>query len=132
MQTTNPGRTCNQSILFPLHFPRNGTYCIAKSNKCVLGDTYIQESNECKYLEVYLSRSLKITQNIGHHIKDYLNNNLNGMIRILGKHGNFHRMEVVVHYGIQYYVIQQHMADQYGFICQPSKRCIRESSILSS
>lgn len=93
MQTTNPSRICNQCIILTLHFPRNRTYCIDKSNKWVLGDTYIQESNECKYIEVYLSRSLKITQNIGHHIKDNLNNNLNGMIRILGKHDNFHRIE---------------------------------------
>jgi len=62
---------------------------INKSNKWVLGDTYIEETNEYKYLGVYLSRSLKPTQHIGNHIKD----KLNGMIRILGKHGNFNRIE---------------------------------------
>jgi hypothetical protein len=36
--------------------------CIDKSNKWVLEDTYIEETNEYKYLGVYLSCSLKPTQ----------------------------------------------------------------------
>jgi hypothetical protein len=63
--------------------------CIDKSNKWVLEDTYIEETNEYKYLGVYLSCSLKPTQHIGNHFKD----KLNGMIRILGKHGNFNLIE---------------------------------------
>ena len=66
---------------------------IDKSNKWVLGDTYIEETNEYKYLGVYFSRSRKPTQHIGNHIKDNIDNKLNGMIRILGKHGNFNRIE---------------------------------------
>jgi len=65
---------------------------IDKSNKLVLGDTYIEETNEYKYLGVYFSRSLKPTQHIGNHIKNNIDNKLNG-IRILGKHGNFNRIE---------------------------------------
>jgi hypothetical protein len=42
------------------------------------------------YLGVYFSRSLKLTQHIGNHIKDNIDKKLNGMIRILGKHGHFH------------------------------------------
>ena len=63
--------------------------CIDKSNKWVLEDTYIEETNEYKYLGVYLSCSRKPTQHIGNHIKDKLND----MIRILGKHGNFNIIE---------------------------------------
>jgi hypothetical protein len=66
---------------------------IDKSNKWVLGDTYIEETIEYKYLGVYFSRSLKLTQHIGNHIKDNIDKKLNGMIRILGKHGNFNRIE---------------------------------------
>jgi hypothetical protein len=44
-------------------------------------------------LGVYFSRSLKPSQHIGNHIKDNIDNMLNGMIRILGKHGNFNRIE---------------------------------------
>jgi hypothetical protein len=66
---------------------------IDKSNKWVLEDTYTEETNEYKYLGVYFSRSLKPTQHIGNHIKDNIDNKLNGMIRILGKHGNFNRIE---------------------------------------
>ena len=51
-----------------------------------LGDTHIEETNE--YLGVYFSRSLKPTQHIGNHIKDNIDNKLNGMIIILSKHGN--------------------------------------------
>jgi hypothetical protein len=43
------------------------------------------------YLGVYFSRSLKLTQHIGNHIKDNIDKKLNGMIRILGKHGHFNR-----------------------------------------
>jgi len=66
---------------------------VDKSNKWVLGDTYIEETNEYKYLGVYYSRSLKPTQHIGNHIKDNIDSKLNGMIRNLGKHGNFNRIE---------------------------------------
>jgi hypothetical protein len=66
---------------------------IDKSNKWVLGDTYIEETNEYKYFGVYFSRSLNPAQHIGNHIKDNIDNKLNGMIRILGKHGNFNRIE---------------------------------------
>jgi hypothetical protein len=59
-------------------------------------DTYIEETNEYKYLGVYFSRSLKPTHHIGNHIKDNIDNKLNGMIRILGKHGNFNRIEFEV------------------------------------
>jgi hypothetical protein len=38
-------------------------------------------------------RSLKPTQHIDNHNKDNIDNKLNGMIRILGKHGNFNRIE---------------------------------------
>jgi hypothetical protein len=47
---------------------------IDKSKKWGLGDTYIEETNECKYLGVYFSRSLKPTQHIGNHIKDNIDN----------------------------------------------------------
>jgi hypothetical protein len=65
--------------------------CIDQSNKWVFEDTHIEETNEeYKYLEAYLSRSLKPTEHkVGNHIKD----KLNGMIRILGKQGNFNRIE---------------------------------------
>ena len=46
------------------------------------------------YLGVYFSRSLKLTQHIGNHIKDNIDDILNGIVRILGKHGNFHRIEL--------------------------------------
>ena len=36
---------------------------------------------------------LVLTQHIGNHIKDTIDDNLNCMIRILGKHGNFNRIE---------------------------------------
>jgi hypothetical protein len=62
---------------------------IDKCNKWVLEDTYTEETNEYKYLGLYFYRSLKPTQYIGNHIKDNIDNKLNGMIRILGKHGNF-------------------------------------------
>ena len=35
-----------------------------------------------------------VTQHIGNHIKDNIDDKLNGMIRILGKHGNFNRIEL--------------------------------------
>ena len=34
-----------------------------------------------------------LTQHIGNHIKDNIDDNLNCMIRILGKRGNFNRIE---------------------------------------
>jgi ubiquinone/menaquinone biosynthesis C-methylase UbiE len=34
-----------------------------------------------------------ICQHTGNHIKDNIDDILNGMIRILGKHGNFNRIE---------------------------------------
>jgi hypothetical protein len=49
---------------------------IDKSNKWVLGDTYIEETNEYKYLGVYFSRSVKPTHHIGNHIKDNIDNKL--------------------------------------------------------
>jgi hypothetical protein len=67
--------------------------CIDKSNKWVLGDTYTEETNEYKYLGVYFPRSLKPTQHVSNDIKDNIDNKLNGMIRILGKHGNINRIE---------------------------------------
>jgi hypothetical protein len=67
--------------------------CIDESDKWLLGDTYIEETNEYKYLGVYFSRSLKPTQHIGNQIKDNIDDNLNGMIRILGKHCNSNRIE---------------------------------------
>ena len=36
---------------------------------------------------------LVLTQHTGNHIKDNIDDILNGMIRILGKHGNFNRIE---------------------------------------
>ena len=56
-------------------------------------DTYIEETNEYKILGVYFSRSPKPIQHIGNNIKDNIDNKLNGMIRILGKHGTFNRIE---------------------------------------
>ena len=46
-----------------------------------------------KYLGVYFSLSLKPTQHIGNHIKNNIDNKLNGMIGNLGKHGNINRIE---------------------------------------
>jgi uncharacterized protein (DUF1330 family) len=36
---------------------------------------------------------LVLTQHIGNHIKDNIDDNLKCMVRILGKHGNFNRIE---------------------------------------
>jgi hypothetical protein len=41
----------------------------------------------------YISLVLLNPLNIGNHIKDNIDNKLNGMIRILGKHGNFNGNE---------------------------------------
>jgi hypothetical protein len=46
-----------------------------------------------KYLGVYFSLSLKPTQHIGNHIKNNIDNKLNGMIGNLGKHGNINHIE---------------------------------------
>jgi hypothetical protein len=110
MQTTspywlNPSRTCKLlniassfATKWNLEFNSNKSKVLVvgkridKSNKWVLGDTYIEETNEYKYLGVYFSRSLKPIHHIGNHIKDNIDNKLNGMIRILGKHGYFNRI----------------------------------------
>jgi len=63
-------------------------------------------------LEYIFSQSLKPTQHIGNHIKDNIDNKLNGMIRIWGKHGNFHRIE---------FSTMPYMAVQYGFLRQQRK-----------
>ena len=46
----------------------------------------IDETDNYKYLGVYLSRNLK-------YLKENLENKLNGMVRILGRHGDFNRVE---------------------------------------
>ena len=53
----------------------------------------IDETDNYKYLGVYLSRNLKPTHHFLKYLKENLENKLNGMVRILGKHGGFNRVE---------------------------------------
>ena len=63
--------------------------------------------------------SLVLTQHIGNHIKGNIDNKLNNMNRILGIFMVISiELNLVVHYGIQYYVLQQHIAAQYGSLRQ--------------
>ena len=57
------------------------------------GISEIDETDNYKYLGVYLSRNLKPTHHILNYLKENLENKLNGMVRILGKHGEFNRVE---------------------------------------
>ena len=58
-----------------------------------LGNSLIEEKEEYKYLGIYFSRNLKVTHHITKYLKENIENKLNGMLRILGKHGNFNRIE---------------------------------------
>jgi hypothetical protein len=42
---------------------------------------------------VYLSRNIKPTHHILKYLKENLENKLNGMVRIIGKYGEFNRVE---------------------------------------
>ena len=66
---------------------------IDKNRKWYLGNEKIDETDNYKYLGVYLSRNLKPTHHILKYLKENLENKLNGMVRILGKHGEFNRVE---------------------------------------
>jgi hypothetical protein len=54
---------------------------IDKNRKWYLGNEKIDETDNYKYLGVYLSRNLIVK-----YLKENLENKLNGMVRILGRH----------------------------------------------
>ena len=54
---------------------------IDKNRKWYLGNEKIDETDNYKYLGVYLSRNLIVK-----YLKENLENKLNGMVWILGKH----------------------------------------------
>jgi hypothetical protein len=58
-----------------------------------LGDNCIHETNEYKYLGVYVTRTLKSNYHVQTYIKDNMDNKINVMSRILAEHGNFNRVE---------------------------------------
>ena len=59
-----------------------------------LGDNCIHETNEYKYLGVYVTRTLKSNYHVQTYIKDNMDNKINFMSRILAEHGNFNRVEL--------------------------------------
>ena len=75
------------------------------------------ETDNYKYLGVYLSRNLKPTHHILKYLKENLENKQNGMVRILGKHGDYNRVEFgnAKKYGPQLYAHVLHIAVRYGF-----------------
>jgi hypothetical protein len=66
---------------------------IDKNRKWYLGNGKIDETENYKYLGVYLSRNIKPTHHIFKYLKENLENKLNGMVRIIGKYGEFNRVE---------------------------------------
>jgi hypothetical protein len=67
---------------------------INKNRKWYLeNEKKIDETDNYKYLDIYLSRNLMPTHHILKYLKENLENKLNGMVRILGKHGDFNRVE---------------------------------------
>jgi hypothetical protein len=66
---------------------------IDRDNVWKLGDNCIHETNEYKYLGVYVTRTLKSNYHVQTYIKDNMNNKINFMSRILAEHGNLNRVE---------------------------------------
>ena len=64
-----------------------------KNKKWYIGPNCIEETEVYKYLGVYVSRNMKPIYHINTYLKDNISTKLNGMVRILGKHGNFNRIE---------------------------------------
>ena len=58
-----------------------------------IGNYLLKETNEYKYLGVYLSRSMKSHYHINNYIKEKAENKINGLIRLLNDHGDFNRIE---------------------------------------
>ena len=58
-----------------------------------LGDNCIHETNEYKYLGVYVTRTLKSNYHVQTYIKDNMDNKINFILRIPAEHGNFNRVE---------------------------------------
>jgi hypothetical protein len=53
-----------------------------------LGDNCIHETNEYKYLGVYVTRTLKSNYHVQTYIKDNMNNKINVMSRIPAEQGH--------------------------------------------
>jgi hypothetical protein len=66
---------------------------IYKNRKWYLGNEKIDQTDNYKYLGVYLSRNLKPTHHILKYLKENLEKKINGMVRILGTYGEFNRVE---------------------------------------
>ena len=67
---------------------------IDRENVWELDDSCIHETNEYKYLGVYVTSTLKVNYHVQAYIKDNMDNNINFMSRILAEHGNFNRVEL--------------------------------------
>ena len=63
-----------------------------KNKLWYIGHTSIEEADTYKYLGVYFSRNLKSSYHINTYVKSNIENKLNGMIQILGRHGHFNRI----------------------------------------
>ena len=58
-----------------------------------IGNYTLKETNEYKYLGVYLPRSMKSHYHINTFIQEKAENKINGLIRLLNDHGDFNRIE---------------------------------------
>ena len=58
-----------------------------------LCDNCIHDTNEYKYLGVYVTRTLKSNYHVQTYIKDNMDNKINFILRIPAEHGNFNRVE---------------------------------------
>ena len=85
---------------------------IDREQVCELDDSCIHETNEYKYLGVYVPSTLKVNYHVQAYIKDNMDNNINFMSRILVEHDNFNRVET--RYGIQFFDLQFHIAAGLG------------------
>ena len=66
---------------------------IDKNKLWYLGSDSIEECDTYKYLGVYLSRNMKPIYHVSTFLKENIERKLNCMVRILGQHGNFNRVE---------------------------------------
>ena len=63
-----------------------------KNSNWVLGNEKIDEVNEYKYLGHFINRSMKSNYHINTYLKSKSENQMNYLIRILGEHGDFNRV----------------------------------------
>ena len=79
-----------------------------------LCDNCIHDTNEYKYLGVYVTRTLKSNYHVQTYIKDNIDNKINFILRIPAEHAILIVLSSETRYGIQFSDLQFHIFVELG------------------